>query len=80
MWRLAVLRSPGQPLGSPVIDVGEGIGHADAVVGGVLEVVGEAELEVEVTRPRRQMNLLVSQLHPPSKEPISFFIGLMLLS
>ncbi len=44
-------RRLGQPLGTPLVDVGEGIGHADVVVGGVLEVIGETELEVEVARP-----------------------------
>ncbi|MNS25183.1 hypothetical protein D3C72_570750 [compost metagenome] len=43
-------RRLGQPLGAPVVDVGQGIGHADVVVGAALEVIGEAELEVEIAR------------------------------
>ena len=66
-------RRLGQPLGPPLVDVGKGIGHADVIVGGVLEIVGEAELEVEVARPP----VLLAGIHYQHVLPITLlhFIG-----
>ncbi len=60
-------RRLGQPLRPPLVDVGEGIGHADVVVGGVLEVIGETELEVEVARPP----VLLAGIHQQHVFPVT---------